>query len=85
MKFSIRDLLLVMMIVALAVAWCMDRRATHEEMGTLRNQLMELRGAYDAVLDSHAHESVRVRELERGLNNAKLSDSSAPAPSPPKP
>jgi hypothetical protein len=37
MKFSIRDLLLVTFIVALAVAWCIDRSRLAAEFGRLRD------------------------------------------------
>ena len=80
MKFSIRDLLLVTVIVALAVGWWVDHRA-QERLARLYRQriLAELmtRGAGDAsvYLDAHAEELLA---LDRLLH------SSAPAPNPPK-
>ena len=42
MKFSIRDLLLVTMIVALAVGWWVDRRRLESQLGEARQRIQLL-------------------------------------------
>ena len=41
MRFSIRDLLLVMVIVALVAAWAIDHRQQAREVKKLKEQLVE--------------------------------------------
>ena len=60
MKFSIRDLLLVTVIVALGVAWWIDHRAmsklraTNEELQIQNRRLMDSLGGMDAFLQETA-------------------------------
>ena len=85
MKFSIRDLLLVTMIMALAVGWWIERRQriqVQRELGARkvvsrereRDLLSEL-GAYKNFL----------RQQGFRLADEPLPTSSVPAPNPPKP
>jgi hypothetical protein len=87
MKFSIRDLLLVTVIVALAVGWWVDHQqeaATKHEVekdaAELANQLA-WRGyvhteRMDALMNKYQPKYREVLD--------ELADSSAPAPNPPK-
>ena len=58
MKFSIRDLLLVTVIVALAVGWCVDHNRLaydaarfQEEMGLAKDNLKRTDGNLKAILE----------------------------------
>ena len=72
MRFTIRDLFLVTVIVALAVGWCVDRsRLTSFHSDTVRKLEVEL-----------AKERAKA---ERAWHVLSLPHSSSPAPNPPKP
>ena len=76
MKFSIRDLFLVTMIVALAVAWWVDRsRLTR----VIENQNADAKELAE-------FSTAKAREAEAMLKAylKSLPNSSAPAPNPPK-
>ena len=68
MTFSIRDLLLVTMIVALAVGWCVDPRRHQATEGSLRLEIETLRQG------QWFHPAWKVK------GNTIVPDSSAPAP-----
>jgi len=84
MKFTIRDLFLVTMIVALVVAWWVDRHRLSQTIKSQNAEVMQLRVELEverAVMKAQlAAETARAKaELESVFN------SSAPAPNPPKP
>jgi hypothetical protein len=69
MKFSIRDLMLVTVIVALAVGWYVHHRAMHEEYRRmdaeneiLRAELLELR--FPKMEPEEPSEATRIHTLE---------------------
>ena len=68
MKFSIRELLLVMMVVAIALGWWVDRRALRRE---IRDRIQDARTWKD-LYD------------ERKAPSPSFPNSSAPAPNQPK-
>ena len=80
MKFSIRDLLLVTVIVALAVGWWLDRRAMsklrarNDELQVQNRNLLNALGGMDAFL----------QETADHLYPPKRPSTSAPAPSQPR-
>jgi hypothetical protein len=73
MKFSIRDLLLVTVIVAILVAWWIDRRRLAAEIKELRSDVEWLESRNPLV---YAGVGGRV--------NPPMPNPSAPAPNPPK-
>ena len=80
MKFSIRDLLLVTMIVALAVGWWVDHR--RQAMKTNSDAWTT------AGLKAEAHfrdDEIQKLKHELGAALAAMPTSSAPAPNPPQP
>jgi hypothetical protein len=70
MRFSIRDLFLVTVIVAILVAWWIDHRRQSEEI-----HVLQVRAEFEALSSSFS--SVRIHRT--------LPNPSAPAPNPPKP
>ena len=79
MTFSIRDLALITVIVALVLGWWLDRRNSASER-TLKKQLAEHLRVVTADL-------LKTKDELRTLRNAsakKLPTSSAPAPNSPK-
>jgi|KBSSwiStaDraftv2_1062776.scaffolds.fasta_scaffold1727487_2 hypothetical protein len=78
MTFSIRDLFLVTLVVALAVAWWLDRSRLAQRAA---NAELEADGA-KRILDL-IDPDWGSRTLQELVN--LVPDSSAPAPSPPKP
>ena len=86
MTFSIRDLFLVTMIVALAVGWFVDRQRQFKLMKTWKGRAMILRmhlqdHGWDARWDESA---VRLTDGDPDVFPA-VSNSPAPTPNPPKP
>lgn len=84
LKFSIRDLLLVTMIVALSVGWCVDRsqwRSRVRLKGPVKifreDRLWRAEG--DVWVESRPAEV-----LTMSLDEARLLNPPAPAPNPPK-
>jgi hypothetical protein len=71
MKFSIRDLFLVTMIVAVCLAWWLDRSRLREQGDDLGHKLIKLE-----------IQNFQMREVVEG--SVGLPISSAPAPNPPK-
>ena len=79
MRFSIRDLLLVTVIVALVLGWWEDRRRLSQRIYGLEESVHNLE---EYVL----LENVRAWSARNKLNaKARLPNSSALAPNPPKP
>ena len=76
MKFSIRDLLLVTMIVALVAGWWVDRSSLAKENKQLSKQLKDSASYYGFF--GQAREGAGVD------TTGFLPNSSAPAPNPPK-
>jgi hypothetical protein len=72
MKFTIRDLFLVTLIVALAVGWWVERRQLRREVDGL-----------SLKLTGQSTELELLRNLER-MRRPFLPNPSAPAPNPPK-
>jgi hypothetical protein len=75
MKFSIRDLLLVTVIVALAVGWWIDRGKLIAERKEFDDWADEREDEWLAKLEEHRRE---ISALRSRLNSL------APAPNPPK-
>lgn len=78
MKFSIRDLLLVTVIVALAVGW-----GVNSARWAISEQVNE--AYYQQELKLSAKEFARLRNRIAELEAKLLNNSSAPAPNPPNP
>ena len=76
MKFTIRDLFLVTMIVALAVGWWVDRGRLSAECKGLSDWNDEREDEWLEKLEEHRQEISSLRSM---LN------SQAPTPNPPKP
>jgi len=97
MKFSIRDLLLVTVIVALAVGWWVDRSSLRGEPDLQRvredERIRDMQSAHlqqmESVLTEALGEALKEEMKKDGaieLGPAqKKSEKSAPAPNPPKP
>jgi hypothetical protein len=83
MKFTIRDLFLVTMIVALALGWGVDTYRWHTRENNFRETIQVLQRL------AEQNGSATTVNAEGRLTTAKailpLPDSSAPAPNPPKP
>ena len=83
MKFSIRDLLLVTVIVALAVSWWVDRSRLSQTIESQNVELLQLRVELDverAVMKAQlAAEAARAKTALESMF-----DSQAPAPLTPK-
>ena len=77
MKFSIRDLLLVTVIVALAVAWWVDR-------SRLAVELDEMHGKYDWLGEEIAADGGHLGRSSISYSGGRR-NSQTPAPNPPKP
>ena len=90
MKFSIRDLFLVTMIVALAVGWWVDRRGLHQKIES-QNQTIESQNqqllvvkAKEAMTDAVAEAKAAVEAaMKESLDT--LPNSSPPTPNPLRP
>lgn len=79
MKFSIRDLLLVTVIVALVLGWLLDRKNSADER-TLKKQLAEQLRVVTADLIKTKNDLRTLRDTPA----KSLPNPSAPAPNPPK-
>ena len=81
MKFSIRDLLLVTVIVAVVVGWWVDRSVLNRDGRTWKERA-------EIVADHLSSLGYEVRWLDVGVgiahSNERLPTSSAPAANPPK-
>ena len=91
MKFSIRDLLLVTVIVALVLGWWVDH---WQPVTTSRIKAILLRGGWhmedgdgdiSSYMTTDGGTTVTVWEFSDDQGLYTLSNSQAPAPNPPKP
>jgi len=89
MKFTIRDLFLVTMIVALVLGWLVDHRraaaAKHEvekDASALANQLCWSGYVHSEFIDARVN---RYKPMYQKNFFPELPEPSAPAPNPPKP
>ena len=83
MKFSIRDLLLVTVIAALAVAWWVDRRQLSQTIENKNVELRELRVEWDVERATiYAQAVAEAARVQAALDS--MLGSQAPAPNPPK-
>ena len=82
MKFSIRDLLLVTVIVALAVGWWVDRSRVASAKREFENDARSMSRFFDANRSPYAGDAERMKEYFQKYHG--LPNSSAPAPNPPK-
>jgi len=80
MKFSIRDLLLVTVIVALAVGWGLDHWRQRQRMQNVGGYLTHFARAYGR--DIEVDESGQITETT--VSVTAVPNSSAPAPNQPK-
>ena len=110
MKFSIRDLFLVTLIVALCVAWWLDRGRLRDEVRSIEYRLFaeqRLAAQENELAKAEAAHAQLVAEIQKANASSRSNDypdnwsegpvrgytllgppvpnSSAPAPSPPKP
>ena len=83
MKFTIRDLFLVTMIVALAVGWWLDRSRLASSRSAVERDAHDLGKLVDPFDRELPDE--RIKELQRKYFPFMAPYSSAPAPMPPKP
>jgi hypothetical protein len=78
MKFSIRELFLVTVIVSLAVGWWVERKQLWREVEDLSQKLTERNAELDLL------KLERLRWPRTGVVLVPLPNSSAPTPNPPK-
>ena len=83
MKFSIRDLLLVTVIVALAVGWWVDRSNVTSAKREFENDARSMSQFFDTNRSPYSDDTERMQEYFRKYHRTPTS--SAPAPNPPKP
>ena len=91
MRFSIRDLLLVTVIVALSVGWVVDHWRIEEEKRRLERSEAQWHAVANSLADAMNEQGWKV-EIGDDANGsswkmespAALPNSSAPAPKPPK-
>ena len=90
MRFTIRDLFLVTMIVALAVGWWVDRRGLHQKIES-QNQTIESQNVQLQVVKAKEAVTEAVAEAKAAVEAAMKEsrdtppNSSAPAPNPLRP
>ena len=84
MKFSIRDLLLVTVIVALGVGWWVERRARLTVQAEQAEERIKQEIPYRKQQAALRHPRVRAGRAA-GLSGQASLTSLAPAPNPPKP
>jgi hypothetical protein len=97
MKFTIRDLILVTVIVAIGLGWWVDRSRIKEELEILKYHAQgegQISTRYDAVFEISGKKMIakipngvtysRTWPNEDWTSNRVLPNSSAPAPNPPK-
>jgi hypothetical protein len=81
MKFSIRDIMLVTVIVALAVGWWVDRRQLAQTIKK-QNEQLEVMRAQEAVTRAVAEAQAAVEAAAKEALDA-VPNASPPAPNPP--
>ena len=82
MKFSIRDLLFVTVIVALAAGWWVDRSQVASAKREFENDARSMSRFLDPNRSPYADDADRMKEYFQKYRG--LPASSAPAPNPPK-
>ena len=89
MKFSIRDLMLVTVIVALVLGWWLDHRREESEKATVRQQLADesskLRTELKAAAENASIQERRIEAMTRIIKYGRteprhVRTSSAPGP-----
>ena len=81
MKFSIRDLLLVTVIVGLAVGWWVDRSQLASAKREFENDAQSMSRFFDANRSPYADDAELMKEYFKKYHGTPAS--SAPAPNPP--
>lgn len=83
MKFSIHDLLWLTVVVALVVAWWVDRRQLSQTIENKNVELRELRVEWDVERATiYAQAVAEAARVQAALDS--MLGSQAPAPNPPK-
>ncbi len=82
MRFSIRDLFLVTAIVALAIAWWVDRSRVASAKREFENDARSMSRFFDANRSPYAGDAERMEEYFQKYHG--MPTSQAPAPIPPK-
>ena len=82
MKFSIRDLFLVTVIVALVVGWWVDRSQVASAKREFENDARSMSRFFDANRSPYADDSDRMKEYFQKYHG--MPNSLAPAPNSPK-
>jgi hypothetical protein len=80
MKFSVRDLFLVTLIAALAVAWWVDRNQLSLRLRETLLQCAEEKRIYESEI-----RNLKYEQRKHYWGEGPLSNPSASAPNPPKP
>ena len=83
MKFTIRDLFLVTLIVALAVGWWVDRSQLASAKREFENDARSMSRFFDTYRSPYADDSERMKEYFQKYHG--LPNPSAPTPNPPTP
>jgi len=85
MKFSIRDIILVTVIVAILAAWWVDHRDLRQRLDGLESETVQRREGNLRLYEEALFLSDKNKELREELRESRLPNSQAPAPNPPKP
>jgi hypothetical protein len=78
-RFTVRDLLLVMVCVALSAGWWMDRRQLMSQNRYLTYEHREMQGRYDSMRASNRELADTVRAFQAAMSVQ------APGPTPSSP
>jgi len=82
MKFSIRDLLFVTVMLALAAGWWVDRSQVASAKREFENDARSMSQFFDANRSPYADDAERMNEYFQKYHG--IPTSSAPGPNPPK-
>lgn len=81
MRFSIRDLMFVTVIVALAVAWWLDRTRLHAKVQRLESKLQFIESLEMVIAEAaqaQAEHAIAVAAAKRALESRQATDSEGP-------